>query len=392
MTRKTLQWIAACAALTTGLPVFGQSFSSTSTGSDGALNLTTPGVVVFDPSAFTPALDPDGDNIYHFTTINIAAGVTVQLSSQVLNGPVYWLAQGDVTINGAISLNGANGYACPSPPNPAVRLPSVPGAGGYAGGIGGLVNEPYQPGAGPGGGTGGGSLDTITSSGKFSGNRFLGPLIGGSGGTGGNKPCGGGGGAGGGALLIASSTSITVNGSTTANGGEWGGPRRPRGEPGKRGAIRLAAPLIQGTGSMSAGPSLTPGVVRLEAFQQNYTGTITLASIYLAAPASVTLPAGGPPSVRVASVAGVSVPANSTGSFTIPDAAINQTTPATISIQAKNIPVGTAVTLYISSENGPDLTVPTSALAGTLASSTASAVVSFPPGFSRGYVRASWAQ
>lgn len=32
---------------------------------------------MFDPKASNPPLDPDGDGIFHFTTITIAAGVTV---------------------------------------------------------------------------------------------------------------------------------------------------------------------------------------------------------------------------------------------------------------------------------------------------------------------------
>jgi hypothetical protein len=48
-----------------------QTFDSGSNGSDGALNLTTPGTVIFDPSTFAPPLDQDGDNVFHFTTITI---------------------------------------------------------------------------------------------------------------------------------------------------------------------------------------------------------------------------------------------------------------------------------------------------------------------------------
>jgi len=390
---RIFNFVATIALLTAYVPAFAQTFSSTSTGTDGALNLTTPGTIVFTPSSFTPALDPDGDHIFNFTTINIAAGVTVQLSGSVLKGPVYWLAQGAVTINGTISLNGANGYNCVDPPNPALRTPSAPGAGGYAGGIGALGSDAYQPGAGPGGGTGGDSRTAI-SNGHFTGNRFLVPLIGGSGGTGGITVCGGGGGAGGGALLIASSTSITVNGSITANGGTGGSSTAFSlgGGSGSGGAIRLAAPSIDGGGSLSVTPTASPGLIRLEAFHQNFTGTTTQSAVGLAVPASVTLPSGGPPAITVVSVSGVPVSATPTGSFLIPDTTINQSTPAIVAIQAKNIPVGTAVTLYFSSENGPDLTVAASALAGTLANSTATASVTFPPGFSRGYVKASWTQ
>src|SRR4051812_44244551 len=76
-----------------------QTVSSGSNGSDGALNYTTPGTYYFDPKAFNPPLNPAGDNVFNFTTINIASGVVVKVSSKILTGPVYWLAQGAVIIN-----------------------------------------------------------------------------------------------------------------------------------------------------------------------------------------------------------------------------------------------------------------------------------------------------
>ena len=92
-----------------GVSAFAQTFESTSTGADGALELTTPGVVEFDPASFVPALDPEGDNIFHFTTITIGAGVTVRLTEGKLDGPVYWLATGAVQIDGILDLNGEDG-------------------------------------------------------------------------------------------------------------------------------------------------------------------------------------------------------------------------------------------------------------------------------------------
>ena len=79
-------------------------FSSGSDESDGALVLTATGPVIFDPSAL--GLDPDGDNVYHFSTIEIGAGVTVVLSGQTINSPLWWLASGDVQIDGIIDLDG----------------------------------------------------------------------------------------------------------------------------------------------------------------------------------------------------------------------------------------------------------------------------------------------
>src|SRR2546427_5363408 len=115
MLRKHLRRVSAVALpLTVSLICcvrggYSQSFSSGSNGSDGALNLTTPGTVIFDPKSFNPPLNPAGDNVFNFTTINIGPGVTVKLASKVLTGPVYFLAQGNVTLNGTIDLSGETG-------------------------------------------------------------------------------------------------------------------------------------------------------------------------------------------------------------------------------------------------------------------------------------------
>src|SRR5260370_22971588 len=72
---------------------YSQTFSSGSTGSDGALNLTTPGTILLDPkdtATFGRVLDPDGYNVYNFTTINIPAGGTSVRSSRRLTDPVMF--------------------------------------------------------------------------------------------------------------------------------------------------------------------------------------------------------------------------------------------------------------------------------------------------------------
>jgi len=50
---------------------------------------------VFSPKAFNPPLDPEGDNVYNFTTINIPADLTVRLSGDILGGP-YISLQADL--------------------------------------------------------------------------------------------------------------------------------------------------------------------------------------------------------------------------------------------------------------------------------------------------------
>ena len=378
--------------------VHAQSFNCGSTGADGALNVTTPGTYDFYPGntqLFSSPVDPEGDNIYHFTTINIASGVTLRMTGKFLNGPVFLLASGVVQIDGTIDLNGGGGHL--STTILAERVPSIPGAGGYSGGVGGNSTSPAQPGLGPGGGAiigngfGGG--------GSFTGNAFLVPLIGGSGGGGvrvNTSFFGAGGGAGGGALLLCSSTSIVVSGTISANGGGGDPLSNPGG--GSGGAIRLVTPTLSGAGTLNvgggAGGGVSPGGsgrIRLEAFQNTFNGGSINTSIgTLASPFALFLPTTPAPSVRVVSVDGQPVPANPTGSFTVPDVAINKSAAVTVQIAASNIPPGTVVKLYISSENAPDQTIDSLPLAGTLATSTATASVVLPPGFSRGFVRATW--
>src|SRR5579872_6166847 len=223
-------------------------FNSGSTGADGALDYSTfpaGSTVTFDPSKFDITTHPLGQNVYNFTIINIPSGVTVILSGQLLNAPVYWLAQSDVRIGGTITLKGQDGP--PASINP-LRVPSFPGPGGFAGGIGGIglgigtnQNTPAQPGAGPAGGAAGVGNATISGNGHgggFTGNPLFAPAIGGSGG---------------GALILASSTSIVFNsGSIIATGGSGSDACNGASGGGGGGAIELVANNISGQGSITA--------------------------------------------------------------------------------------------------------------------------------------------
>src|SRR5579864_5487963 len=107
--KSWLMLLAAMMALTLNASA---QFSSGSTGADGALDfssVTAGSTVVFDPTKFTAAPHVAGQNIFNFTTITIPANVTVVLSGQNLTGPVFWLAQGDVRINGTLTLSGQSG-------------------------------------------------------------------------------------------------------------------------------------------------------------------------------------------------------------------------------------------------------------------------------------------
>jgi hypothetical protein len=391
---------------------WGQTFSSGSNGSDGALNLTTPGTVIFDPVALN--LNPAADNVFNFTTINIASGVTVKLLNAQLRGkPVVWLASGAVTIAGTLDASGMPG-AVTNDPVRANRRPADPGPGGYPGGVGAGFGSGPQSGVGPGGGAGGGCSNPIKGAGAGHagggecvcgcagayGNVVLVPLRGGSGGGGGNTQAvaGGGGGGGGGALRIESSASITLSGSVISNGGDGGsgGPSDPStGGGGSGGAIHLIGTSVTGVGSLSArggaGANVAVGSVgriRVDAFTQGLTGTSNPAASF-GTPYAVPPPTAQP-MVRVTSIGGISVPPNPTGSFVTPDVVLNNPNPVTVNIQASNVPLGTVVTLYLFSEVGTDVTINSTALAGTLANSTATVQATFQPGYTRGFVRATF--
>src|SRR5262249_55897088 len=109
--KMTLSMLCLAAVLAFAAPVrAAPTFTSGSDGSDGAYDLTgtTPGTVVkFDPTQFHGS--GVANNVFNFTTITIPSGVTVKLAGDRINGPVYWLAQGSVDIEGIVDLNGPDG-------------------------------------------------------------------------------------------------------------------------------------------------------------------------------------------------------------------------------------------------------------------------------------------
>lgn len=388
---------ALVAALATGTAL-AQTFNSGSTGADGALTYTTPGTYVFDPKTFSPPLNPAGDNIFNFTTITIAAGVTVKLRGDILNGPVVWLAQGLVKIDGTVDASGQDGFIAA---NTTQRTTTIPGAGGYAGGYAGVGGNAPGAGVGPTGGatpcpSGGG----FGQDAGFAGNQFLVPLFGGSGGGGYSSVAGG---AGGGAVMIASTVSISGSGSVLARGGAYVQSGNNYSGAGAGGAIRLVAPIVSISGLLDtrttrsgacqvAASGSAGGIIRIEGFQ---IGAINIASgvtYYTATPYGLFLTPGALPAVKVLSVGGNPVAASPTGTFAVPDVAVNSNSPLAVAIQAANVPTGTVVTLVIFSENGPDQTILSTPLTGSLASSTATATVTLPSGFSKGFVKANFTQ
>jgi len=378
-------------------------------------------------------LDPNGDNIYHFGSVTVNTNVTVHLRASRLRhtGAVIWLATGDVTINGTVDLNGAAGHV--GGQTTPVRSPSEPGPGGFPGGAGAKPGDGAQRGAGPGGGVvadnsshgcsaghvvaaiGGPLFTRCTGGGMAYGTTLVQPLIGGSGGSGGHYSGtnqGSGGGAGGGAIRISSSGTIRVGGhgifAQGANPGGAGGGYL--GGAGSGGAIHLQARTVtilvvdSGSYGLRADGGIANtndgntynvaanGRIRIDAdtFTQ---ANGTIAPTPVVGPAiAVPLPAT-PATVRLTSIAGMAVPEVPNNEYTLPDIPFDSAGPVNIEVQATNIPVGTVLRLHVISEGSGSGTadqVVTTALAGTLAASTATASVTLPQGVSRLYLRATW--
>jgi len=360
--------------------------NSGSNGSNGAFNPTATNTVI------DMADHPTG--IYQYTSVNIPTNVTVTFIPNANNTPVVWLVQTNCVISGTVNVAGQNASA---------TVAGQGGPGGFRGGNGGSNGTSGQGPGGGGFGTGsnpcGGpaSYGTLGSTNTFNfgaigsmyGNTFLIPLLGGSGGggCGGIAPCAGAGG--GGALLIAASSTIQLNGQISAKGGGralgyWGGE-------GSGGAVRLVASTISGNGQVYAAggqESYGPGGngrVRFDTYLNNFGGTVDIG--YSQGTQFVIIPTSG--QLTITSVGGVPVSASPTGILTTPDAVISaqQSNPISIVVQCTNIPLNTQITVTVTPVNGPPVSATGYNNTGTLASSTATVLITMPRG--GGFISAS---
>lgn len=381
-------------------PAWAQTFSSGSTGADGA----------FAPTANTTLTLP-ASGVFNFTTVTIPAGVTVDVQRNAGNTPVTILTTGDITVAGTLQVNGTNG-GVPSTGGPVINVGGAGGPGGFPGGNGAARGGglPASGGQGPAGGRLANNTNIGDSLGQYGfSSTFVSliPLIGGSGGGGAVAPTGqsgASGGGGGGALLIASSTKITVTGALRANGGNGSGDagactfpgfERLSG-PGSGGAIRLVAPEITGSGTIEAKSGLYlcsfglepfgVGRIRLEAFTQSFTGTFNPSPSLTSAPGPVTATSNPAlvnlPALTISAVGGVAAPGTPGGSYTTADVALPQgtTNPVPVTLTAANIPVPATFTVKVIPSSGAPTTTSSGQSSGTFASSTATASVTFPSG------------
>ncbi len=391
-----------------GGAAWGQAFTSGSTGADGPFNPPTsvpPGTTV-SGDTYTVPLPTSG--VFHFTTITIAAGITVKFTRNAANTPVVLLATGNVTLAGTLEVSGA--------PGGTYGRPGLGGPGGFGGGAGadgGLTSAYGSPGLGPGGGgigteSGGGGGSSATPGqagfcnsfqffcysftpapgGSTYGSLALRPILGGSGGGGGYGPgrTGGGGGGGGGAILMASSGTVTLTGSITVNGGD-GSSGQSGGGGGSGGAIRIIATTLTGTGGTltarggvhggSAGNG-GDGRIRVEASDLTVSlSGATYPTVSAAYPQPV-FPAAGQPTLTITSVAGIPTPTSPKGTFLdAPDITLpsGTTNPVSVTLSASHIPLGTTIRLTVTPQAGSATSVDSPGLSGTLESSTATAAI-----------------
>jgi hypothetical protein len=282
-------------------------------------NTANAGTGIYDPLKWAV--------VFKYSSVSIASGATLTFTNHPSRSPVIWLVNGDVTIDGAVQLNGQNHQQAPAL--------AEPGPGGFRGGSATFTTGvTASPGFGPGGGGRNnnsgqaGSFGTATTGPAPYGNPSLLPLIGGSGGAGDQEFTGDrrGGGGGGGALLIAASGTTTVNGSLAANGGA--GLRSFAGTDndssgGSGGGIRIVTNELAGTGTINAiggGGWSTGGLgrIRIERILNNNTLSVqpdpSIVPL-VGGDTALLFPPASAPTVAIKSISGVSAPADPRASF-----------------------------------------------------------------------------
>ncbi len=345
-------------ALVAGRLLQGSSLPIGTSNSDGCFDQ-------FDPAGCTyviPLREPP-NHIFNFTTVTIAAGVTVMFKPNVTNTPVFILATGDVTIAGTINISGEAA-------RPTSAIAPRGGPGGFSGGLANLTALPPGSVAGDGLGPGGGSGIGFTACfNTCYGNAALQPLIGGSGGGGavdGTRGWSGGGG--GGAILIATSRTIALgDGGTSAIeaiGGEGAEIFKSDGSllsvgAGSGGAVRLVASSLTGSRAILAHLLTSSSTPRPE-FQGRIRFDVPIAGMRyggVTSPSASLNPPGQPivvfppimPTLRIVSIGGVRLPTQPTADAATPDLVLpaGLPNPVRVVVEATHVPGDGSLTVRV---------------------------------------------
>ena len=122
----------------------------------------------------------------------------------------------------------------------------------------------------------------------------------------------------------------------------------------------------------------------IESNSTNLSGGQVIGTSIVSVPYALNLPTAPAPVITVSSINGVAVNANP---FSFPDSTINASGPVPVVITATNVPVASAVTIYLLSDTQPNQAIPVT-LVGTNSASSATVNVTFPSGGTRGFVKA----
>lgn len=321
-------------------------------------NAAHAGMGVYDPEKWAV--------VFKYSSVNIGAGATVTFKNHASRAPVVWLVQGNVTINGTVSLDGQAAAYAP--------WLAEPGPGGFRGGVGfSGEGAGASSGFGPGGSSAtwdgpsstwrayGGSYGSIGQhGGQVYGNPSLLPLVGGSGGAGhGDRyyDWQRGGGAGGGAMLIATAMDLDLRGSITANGGAGSYSAGRNSGGGSGGGVRLVAANLVGAGKVLAlgGDSWSDGGVgriRIERVVNTFTGDPT------PAPSVVTLSDGDTPQiwlpstgpiVRIVSIGGTNAPTDPRAAFAAhgADVTLPRSSSTAVVVETTNVELASTVKVRV---------------------------------------------
>jgi hypothetical protein len=431
--------LLATAAFLAGTPAL--AFDSGSTGADGALAPTVDTVIQLPPSGilnYTSINIPQGVTVtFRKNALNTPVHLLVSGNATIAGRIAVWgwnshdvgtFGDGNQSNDGIPGQGGPGGYdgGRGGRADQALRPEIIRGGAGLGpgGGLGGIEGtdgcsgRAYDKGAGMGaahaeeGGLSFGRSSctyqylSAAARAKPYGSALLQPLVGGSGGgggRGGTNYAGSGGGGGGGALLMAVSGTITLapTGILTAVGGAAGGSAGQGsggvGGGGSGGAIRLIATSVTGSGTIAAdggcvfyesggrqcaqgsssiGGGGAPGRIRIEAETNTFKGTST--PTYVAdTPGPIFL--SSIPSLRIDTIAGVTVSATPTGNgdVMLPADVVN---PVTVTFRTTNVPAGNTVQLKVIPAHGDPIEALSPAITGTAESGGASVQVRLPQG------------
>ena len=336
--------------------------------------------------------------VFHYTSVSIPAGVTVTFTNHPSRAPIVWLAQGNVTIAGTVSVDGKSSLNTTGAGEPE------PGPGGFRGSHASPDVNASGAGYGPGGGrfvsaaaNTAGSHATVGQgnvAGSDYGNSQIIPLIGGSGGK--RQISAYSVGSGGGAILISAGTgssaaTVTISGRVSAQGGDGSQPSCG----GSGGAIRLIASTVTGSGSLVAAGTAggSQGRIDLEANAGAIPNCSPAPSQFAPGAVAGLWPTPAQPAVRIYSVDGNLVGPDPHARFELSnrDVEIATTGAITVRIEAWNVPVDGSWTVKLRStpETGPDTTANATAEGGgSLAHSFWNAFIAMPNGFAGLQVRA----